>query len=172
MVTMATRDTPTSVKALSPAQRDYLGVHACGEAVIDALSNLLAHDSYLLTVDANERSIVFRFAIYLQARLSDWSVDCEFNRDGVEPKRLGHLELYPGSDDEEAKTVFPDVIAHHRGTDENYLVVECKKSTSRVDRQIDIRKLRGYKEQLGYVHALFIEVGTGGQACIDTLEWV
>ena len=172
MVTMAVPGTPPSVGELSVAQRDYLGLHTPGEAVIHALSDLLTHDYHLLNVDANERSITFRFAIYLQARLPDWMVDCEFNRDGVEPKRLGHLELYPDSEDEEAKTVFPDVIVHRRGTKENYLVIEFKKSTSRVDRQIDIRKLGGYKQQLGYKHALFIEVGTGGQACVAALEWV
>ena len=42
---------------------------------------------------------------------------------------------------------------------------------SRVDRQIDLRKLRGYKQQLGYEHALFVEVGTEGRAIITMLEW-
>jgi hypothetical protein len=68
--------------------------------------------------------------------------------------------------------VFPDVIVHLRGTKKNYLVLEFKKSTSRLDRQIDLRKLRGYKEQLGYTHALFVEVGAGGQASVTRLEWV
>lgn len=109
--------------------------------------------------------------MYLQQYFPDWSVDCEYNRDGIEPKRLGHLELYPDSEDVEAKTVFPDVIVHRRGTRRNFLVLEFKKSTSRVDRQIDLRKLWGYKQQLGYEHALFVEVGTEGQAIITMLEW-
>lgn len=70
------------------------------------------------------------------------------------------------------KTVFPDVIAHRRGTKQNFLVLEFKKSTSHVDRETDRRKLLGYKRQLGYAHALFIEVGTGGQANIAALEWI
>lgn len=101
-----------------------------------------------------------------------WNVDCEYNRDGVEPKRLRHLELYPDSEDVEAKTVFPDVIVHRRGTQQNHLVLEFKKSTSRVDRRIDLLKLQGYKQQLGYDHALFVEVGTEGQSIITALEWV
>lgn len=137
-----------------------------------ALRDLLERDNHLLHIDANERSITFRFAMHLQVHLQEWEIDCEFNRDGVEPKRLGHLELYPDSEDEEAKTVFPDVIAHRRGTKENFLVLEFKKSTSHVDREIDRRKLLGYKRQLGYTYALFIEVGTGGQASIDALEWI
>ena len=160
------------VMELSADQLEYLGLHPPGETVAWALSELLANDHDLLELDANERSITFRFAMYLQPRFPDWTVDCEFKRDGVEPKRLGHLELYPDSEDEEAKTVFPDVIVHRRGTKQNYLVVEFKKSTSRVDRQIDLRKLHGYKLQLGYVHALFVEVGTSGQASVAALEWV
>lgn len=157
--------------ALSEDQIEYLNHHPPGGAVIRALSELLNNDQDLLGIDANERSITFRFAMYLQQHFPDWTVDCEYNRDGTEPKRLGHLELYPDSEDDEAKTVFPDVIVHRRGTRNNYLVLEFKKATSRVDRQIDLRKLRGYKQQLGYEHALFVEVGTEGQAIITMIEW-
>jgi hypothetical protein len=87
MVTIAVSGTLPSIAGFSDAQRDYFGLHASGEAVLHALSDLLTHDCHLLNVDPNERSITFRFAIYLQARLPDWTVDCEFNRDGVEPKR-------------------------------------------------------------------------------------
>lgn len=157
--------------ALSFEQMKYLCRHAPGEAVAHALTELLATDQDLLGIDANERAITFRFAMYLQRRFPDWTVDCEYNRDGTDPKRLGHLELYPDSEDDEAKTVFPDVIVHRRGTRQNHLVLEFKKSTSRVDRMIDLRKLLGYKRQLGYEHALFVEVGTEGQPIITTLEW-
>ncbi|MBH1640328.1 hypothetical protein I5U57_12815 [Stenotrophomonas maltophilia] len=157
--------------ALSEGQIQYLNRQPTGETVARALSELLVNDLDLLSIDANERSITFRFAMYLQQYFTGWTVDCEYNRDGVEPKRLGHLELYPDSEDDEAKTVFPDVIVHRRQTKENLLVLEFKKSTSRVDRQIDLRKLRGYKQQLGYEHALFVEVGTGGEAIITALEW-
>ncbi|CKH64176.1 hypothetical protein [Achromobacter xylosoxidans] len=157
--------------ALSKDQIQYLNHHQPGKAVARALSKLLDADHDLLGIDANERSITFRFAMYLQQHFPDWTVDCEYNRDGIEPKRLGHLELYPDSEDDEAKTVFPDVIVHRRGTKNNHLVLEFKKSTSRIDRQIDLRKLKGYKQQLGYEHALFVEVGTEGQAIITVLEW-
>ncbi len=142
-----------------------------GWAVADALSQLLERDAYLLEIDANERSIAYRFAFYLQALLPNWTVDCEYNRDGVEPKRLGYFDIHPDNEDDEAKTVFPDVIVHLRGTRRNYLVIEFKKSTSNVDRDIDRRKLEGYKQQLGYLFALFIEVGTRRQANVTQLEW-
>lgn len=37
-----------------------------GRAVVSALQTLLVRDSYLLEVDANERSITHRLAMYLQ----------------------------------------------------------------------------------------------------------
>lgn len=95
--------------ALTPEQIHYLNQYAPGEAVSHALSELLFIDHDLLGIDANERSITFRFAMYLQQCFPGWTVDCEYNRDGIEPKRLRHLELYPDSEDVEAKTVFPDV---------------------------------------------------------------
>lgn len=153
-------------------QLEELGRHPPGEAVARALAELIETDEHLLRIDANERSITFRFALYLQAHMPDWTIDCEYNRDGVEPKKLGHLGLYPDSEDDDAKTVFPDVIVYHRGSRENYLVIEFKKSTSRVDREIDLAKLQGYKEQLGYQFALFVEVGTYEQAVVTQLRWI
>jgi len=159
-------------RPLTDEQEALLRLHPPGEAVRRALCDLLERDNRLLCIDANERSITFRFAMYLQIHMQGWEIDCEFNRDSVEPKKLGHLGLYPDSEDDEAKTVFPDVIAHRRGTKENLLVLEFKKSTSRIDRQIDRQKLLGYKRQLGYAHALFVEVGTDNQASVEMLEWM
>ena len=72
--------------ALSEEQIRYLNHHQPGEAVARALSELLVNDRDLLSIDANERSITFRFAMYLQRHFPDWTVDCEYNRDGAEPR--------------------------------------------------------------------------------------
>lgn len=143
-----------------------------GAAVFSALHQLIDNDAYLLQIDANERSISHRFAMYLQTQLSNWHVDCEYNRDGICPKRLGHLDLRPDSEDTDSKTVFPDIIAHVRGTSENYLVIELKKSTSTVCRGVDFNKLRGYKRDLRYQYALFIELAAGGKSGVAKLKWV
>lgn len=170
---MTTGFTPEQAfRPLTAEQEALLCLHPPGEAVRCALCDLLERDNHLLRIDANERTITFRFAMHLQTHMQAWEIDCEFNREGVEPKKLGHLGLYPDSEDDEAKTVFPDVIAHRRGTQENFLVLEFKKSTSRIDRRIDRHKLLGYKGQLGYTHALFVEVGTGDQASVAMLEWM
>lgn len=68
------------------------------------------------------------------------------------------------------KSAFPDVTAHRRGTKNSLLVLESKKSTTRVDREIDHRKLLGYIRQFEYAHALFADVGTGSQASVDILD--
>lgn len=52
--------------ALTPAQIRYLNQCEPGEPVSHALSELLFNDHDLLSIDANERSITFRFAMYLQ----------------------------------------------------------------------------------------------------------
>jgi hypothetical protein len=153
--------------------REVLLSEAPGESVFRALCNLLDKDGYLLRIDANERSIVHRFALHLQEQMPRIHVDCEYNRDGIEPKHIEHFSLDPDSEDTEAKTVFPDVIAHIRGTDKNYLVIELKKTTNRVSRDVDFAKLRGYKSDLGYRHALFIELAAGDKnPGVAFVEWV
>lgn len=148
------------------------GRPAAGVPVARALFALLAKDGFLLKVDANERSIAHRFAGYLQEQLPSLHVDCEYNRDGIDPKRIQKFHVSPNLQDTEAKTVFPDVVAHIRGTDNNFLVIEMKKSTNTVDRQFDIAKLRGYKKGLNYKYALFVEFYIGEEPDISDVMWI
>jgi hypothetical protein len=131
------------------------------EHVISSLKQFIARDRYLLEVNANERSLTHRIGMYLQAQFEHYDVDCEFNRDGHDPK-----ELYIGTEDtdvfdDNAMTVYPDIIIHRRGSnDDNLLVIEFKKSSSRIGSGKDITKLRAYKTDLHYRYALFVELGT------------
>lgn len=64
-------------------------------------------------------------------------------------------------DDDNAVTVFPDIIVHKRGSNtDNLLVIEFKKLSSRIKKDKDIDKLNAFKRELGYQYALFIELGT------------
>ena len=154
--------------------REHLEARPPGRAVVAALERFFASDEHLLRVDANERSISFRFGMHLQAELPEHHVDCEYNRTGVDPKRIDHLFLQTDIADTDGKTVFPDVIAHIRGHKQNYLVIEFKKSSSAVDRTFDFQKLRGYKgdQRLSYEYALFIELTVGEQPDVARAEWV
>lgn len=100
-----------------------------------------------------ERSIVFRFAHYLQnlmdeaGEFDDFVLDCEYNRDGAEGKKL---PSFPNGTN-------PDIIIHQRGTNNcNLAVIEVKTYWNK-DTSTDESKLREftdangkYKFQIGY----------------------
>jgi hypothetical protein len=134
---------------------------SCENKINTALSLLRKNDYHLLKEDVNERSITHKLAIYLEQQFKDWDVDCEYNRNGHDKKELdlGYEQIC--NDDEHAKTVFPDIIIHHRGKDENLIVIEVKKSTSQVSKCFDIKKLIAFKKQLKYQYAMFLEIKTG-----------
>jgi hypothetical protein len=145
------------------------------EIIQRAIDRLLAEDTHLFEVDANERSITHRLAIYLQELLPDWNVDCEYNRNFDDPKRLDVLtrDGTTMANDTDATTVFPDIIVHHRNTNENHLVIEVKKTTSNRTDQLDLEKLRGFRQQLRYEHALFLKLKAGGDGIgIHTMHWI
>lgn len=141
-------------------------------AVDEALGQLLRADSDILKMDINERSISHRLAGYLEPFFPGWNVDCEYNRNHDDPKRLNIPRRNIDSDDIQATTVFPDIIVHKRGTDDNLLVIEMKKTTSKENDDYDFGKLKAFKDQLKYQYALFIKVKTGGQADIETCDWL
>ena len=66
-------------------------------------------------------------------------------------------------DDVQARTVYPDIIVHHRETKDNLLVIEIKKtSCNQLSNDLDVEKLKEYKRQLGYTYAIFVRFKTGG----------
>lgn len=100
-------------------------------------------------------------------------VDCEYNRDDHDPKEMflpgGQGDAY----DTDAQTVYPDIIVHRRKTNENLLVMEFKKTSSRVGDTKDFLKLHEYKRQLHYQYAIFVELGVGASSMgISRVEWV
>jgi len=86
----------------------------------------LKWDRLLLELRVNERSMTHKFAGYLQREFPDWDVDCEYNRKFDAPKRVAWKRV--PIDDENAQTVFPDIIVHRRRESINLLVLEAKKS--------------------------------------------
>ena len=141
-------------------------------ALFQSLDILVWSDSDMLYNDVNERSISHRLAVYLEPLFPGWNVDCEYNRDHDEPKLLDIVPRNVTSDDTQARTVFPDIIVHKRGTNENLLVIEMKKTTSQENDKFDLGKLEAFKKQLGYQFAIFIKVQTDGVAGIEFIHWV
>ncbi len=141
------------------------------QALNEALGSLLEKDAFILKADVNERTISHRLAGYLEPYFLGWDVDCEYNRNHDDPKRLAIPRRDISNDDIQARTVFPDVIVHKRGTDENLLVIEMKKTTSQELDKFDLRKLDAFKEQLGYKFAVFVKVRTDATPRIETISW-
>lgn len=106
-----------------------------------------------------ERSIVFRFAHYLQNELvkapkyATYNLDCEYNRNGVETK---DLPSFPNG-------TFPDLIIHKRG--KNYptnLVVMEFKTYWNTDTARDVVKVKEFINKKGdyrYKYGLVVLIG-------------
>ena len=140
---------------------------------------LLKNDSYLLIVGVNERSLTHKFAEYLQLEFPEYNVDCEYNKNIDNPKTIpvweekkkeliSELKNQHITKKREEKiikildgeiSVYPDMIIHHRGTVDNFAVIEAKKSTNK-DRG-DSEKLISYKNSLDYKYAIAIKFLVG-----------
>jgi hypothetical protein len=63
------------------------------------------------------------------------------------------------------KTIYPDVIIHHRGTSDNHIVIECKKSVNKDprDRAYDLIKLITLVSSTSFMYraGYFIDVPVG-----------
>lgn len=105
-----------------------------------------------------ERSIVFRFAHYLQNMIeqdscfADYVLDCEYNRNGINAKTLPSF----------TNGVYPDIIIHKRGSnDYNLLVIEVKTYWNS-NTEHDERKLQEFVDRKGeycFQHALSLVIG-------------
>jgi len=139
------------------------------DKIVNALKGFMNDDRCLLEVEANERSITHRFAIHIEKEFPEYHVDCEYNRDGHEPKRLDRFVKKVDSDNHRGVTIFPDVIVHKRNTTTNLVVVEAKTSANNSGCQLDdgcrcdCCKLKAIKEELGYKYAFFIVFPVGGE---------
>lgn len=141
------------------------------ELVQSAIDALLNRDAVLLQNDVAERAITARLAIYIQERFSGWDVDCEYNRNMNSVKR--QKEICNPSNNENGTSVFPDIIIHKRITEENFLVIEVKKTTNSTSDNCDMQKLEAFRTELGYQHGLFIRFKAGvKEVGVENIEWV
>ena len=136
---------------------------------------LIQTDSALLERDVSERSLSHRLAHYISLDVAiqlPLTVDCEYNRHFGDPKRL-QLPPREALDREiRATTVFPDIVVHERGSDENNLIVlELKKVGE--DIQYDALKLQAFREELGYKHAAHVILGlTTNKEIVSEVIWI
>lgn len=189
------------------------------------LNELLKSDKYLLKNSLSERCISHKLAEHYQKLFFEWNVDCEYNKNLSDPKRI-YLEpeeilqamanfleekgyeinleeveysythsfrkimrnlekqlrdkerieyikeldlvlfkLEIEKDKHKWKLVYPDIIVHQRGTINNHIVIEVKKSDNDtlIERAYDMLKLTAMTNQphLNYNFGYFIDIPVG-----------
>src|SRR5207249_10419476 len=113
-----------------------------------AIKSCLSIESKLLDLAVNERSVTHKVAEYLQKEFTNYDVDCEYNKDGHDGKKilsgLDKCKKGPTTNDEDGRTVYPDIIIHKRDSSTNLVVIESKKSTNS-DVGCDRQKIEFFK---------------------------
>ena len=92
--------------------------------------------------DPGERTFSHRLAVHVERQFDGWDVDCDYNRLGERRLRLPTGTII-STDDFSGKSVFPDIVVHHRAIPENLLAIEVRKATNHQPPEHDQHKLRG-----------------------------
>jgi hypothetical protein len=142
-----------------------------------AIRRLQDHDAMLFEIGVTERSITHKLGEYLQQEFPGWDVDCEYDRDTIDTKRLEEYSR-DGSDSDAPSQVYPDVIIHRRkgpdgenrpeGDEDNLLVVEAK---TKIDSASDIEKIEAFRDELGYQYGLFIDFQSNDSFRNEDRHW-
>jgi hypothetical protein len=111
------------------------------DKVVGALAEFYARETHLLDKDLGERTLTHRVAVYLESRFAGWDVDCDYNRLGERRLRLPKGSIV-STDDDSGKSVYPDIVVHHRAIPENLLAIEVRKAGTHQPPDHDQHKLR------------------------------
>lgn len=139
--------------------------------LVFAKQQFLLRDKSLLKIDAHERSLTHKFAEYLQIAIEKYfegekiNVDCEYNRDGKDSKKIYEITNIVGekvnTDSLISITVYPDIIVHKRGPKgPNHIVIEAKKDPNKTEIKLDREKLIRTRRLYHYNFAVFLEFDT------------
>ena len=120
-------------------------------SLMEALNDFYEHENQLIELKVSERALTHKLAEHLQKRFKEYVVDCEYNKIGKDPKRVQILiaqmkfsRRCNADCDACAKNkcvIFPDIIVHRRGVDDNLLVIEAKTGWSRKKQSVDLKKI-------------------------------
>jgi hypothetical protein len=111
------------------------------DKVVRALGEFFARETHLLDKDLGERVLTHRLAVHLESQFAGWDVDCDYNRLGERRLRLPKGSIV-STDDDSGKSVFPDIVVHHRSVPENLLAIELRKAANHQPVEHDRHKLR------------------------------
>lgn len=155
------------------------------EKVEHCLRILRKKDQDLLDINVNERTITHKLAEHLQNQFTDYNVDCEYNRYEDTTKKLRSkknraldirkLKISEVErliwEDKDAVTFYPDIIIHtRRSPHNNILVIEVKKSSSKIGDDFDIEKIEELMNPpYNYKFGLFLKIGLHNER--DDYKW-
>ena len=111
------------------------------DKVVSALRDFYAREAQLFEKDLGERTFTHRLAVHVEKQFEGWDVDCDYNRLGERTLRLPRGTVI-STDDGNGKSVFPDIVVHHRAIPENLLAIEVRKAANHQPPEHDRHKLR------------------------------
>jgi hypothetical protein len=111
------------------------------EKLVRALGEFYARETHLFDKDLGERVLAHRLAVHVEHQFSGWDVDCDYNRLGERRLKLPKGSIV-STDDDSGKSVFPDIVVHHRAVPENLLAIEARKVVNHQPLEHDRHKLR------------------------------
>jgi hypothetical protein len=154
------------------------------DKVVRALGEFYARETHLLDKDLGERVLTHRLAVHLENQFAGWDVDCDYNRLGERRLRLPKGSIV-STDDDSGKSVFPDIVVHHRTVPENLLAIELRKAANHQPIEHDRHKLRAMTDPhlwhasragllltLARKNVATSEVYVGGVADADLSGWL
>ncbi len=135
-----------------------------------AIEELFNKDYMILEreFNINEITVSHRLGMFLGHCFLEFDVDCEYNRMANNQRDFTEGDYWAktlnlsvegniSGEDDEAKTVFPDIIIHKRKEPINLAVIEVKMKWKNSRKDFDYQKLRAYKVDLKYQFAVYPE---------------
>lgn len=165
-----------------------MNLNEVNKKVTTALGQLNTEEEYLLVNNLSERCLAHKLAEKLQRLFDEYNVDCEYDKDVsdlestkaifvFQEEAQNYYDSFMRSFEERydsfqnrfidgkwKKLVIPDVIIHKRGTQENLLIIEIKKTRNVTlkSKQFDNYKLCKYTSEdlcgLKYLYGLYLEL--------------
>ena len=139
------------------------------DKVVRALGEFYARETHLLDKDLGERVLTHRLAVHLEHQFAGWDVDCDYNRLGERRLKLPKGAIV-STDDDSGKSVFPDIVVHHRAVPENLLAIEARKAVNHQPLEHDRHKLRALTDPHIWFAYWIGAMVTLGKAGVTTSE--
>ena len=139
--------------------------------IASAISALQAKQPMLFQPDDDiaERTVSSAISAYFNPAFPEYEVNCEYNRMTDEYGTQIPKRIHRDPNAENQSSVYPDIIVHQQSNGENnLLVVEIKMQWKNGKKEDDYNKLTGYKKELNYAFAIYLELGQNG---IVEMRW-